>query len=132
MSLSSVHVGKLIADPVKGHGTGPVARFTVACPAVQVGVEDGTADPAVLVEVETSSGLAEEVLAILRADDEVIVVGQLGGPVRPPRGRHPVVCVRASHVALELADATVRRSGAVRVDPRQPVASGVSELPWSW
>lgn len=124
MSLSSVHVGKLIADPVKDDGTGPVARFTVACED-----SDADTDPAVLVEVETSSGLAEEVLATLRADDEVIVVGRLGGSARS-HGRHPVVCVRASHVALELADATARRGP--RVEPWQQVGSGVSELPWSW
>ena len=131
MALSSVHVGKLVADPVKGHGAGPVATFTVACATDEDGVEAAAGDPAVLVEVETSSGLAEEVLATLRADDEVIVVGRLGGPA-PARGRHPVVCVRASHVALELADATARRAGAVRVDPWQPVGSGLSDLPWSW
>lgn len=128
MSLSSVHVGKLIADPVKGDGASPVARFTVAC-ADEDRAVDTAADPAVLVEVETSSGLAEEVLATLRADDEVIVVGRLGGSARS-HGRQPVVCVRASHVALELADATARRGP--RVESWQQAGSGVSELPWSW
>jgi hypothetical protein len=132
MALSSVHVGKLTADPVKGDSSGPVARFTVVCPVGQQ--ERAGAGESVLVEVETSGELADEVLATLRADDEVIVVGQLGGTVRAPAGQGLAVRVLASYVALELAAASARRPVGVPDDPRQPVpvGSSLSELPWSW
>ncbi|BCJ36795.1 hypothetical protein Athai_42980 [Actinocatenispora thailandica] len=133
MSVSNLYLGRLPEDPAREYSLAgeSVASFALRCPvsAAPPGV-GRPGETSVLVAVQATGALAEEVLGQLRAGDRVLVAGSLAAsPPDPDRLGASDVLVHAQHVGLDLDTGGWHRDPVpVRVGETAP--TGHPEYHW--